>query len=291
MSERSFANRSLKDVRSPAHLAPPPVMGFANHSKNLLIGLGGKEAIDLSHFIGAVHGIERMLGKADNPLRRILNYASEHFLSKLPVVYALTVIGRADDGALHMRGLFVGTDLDCFTRACQLSAEVNITKVERPLKKVVAYLSEEEFRSTWLGNKSIYRTRMAVADDGELIVLAPGVEVFGECSQLDGVIRRHGYRTTPEVMQMLEDSLELKQSLSVAAHLIHGSTEKRFRVIYCPGGLSKKEIEGVGYEYGDIAFYSKRLVTIFPPANHHLNASHVLLTLVCSPVIMRIIQI
>jgi hypothetical protein len=55
-------------------------MGMANFNKNMFVGVGGLEAINLSHFIGAVYGMENMMGKADNPLRAILNHASEQFL-------------------------------------------------------------------------------------------------------------------------------------------------------------------------------------------------------------------
>lgn len=52
------------------------------------------------------------------------------------------------------------------------------------------FLDRDEFKSTWLGNKSIYRTRMAMADGGELIVMAPGVTKFGEDPAIDALIRR-----------------------------------------------------------------------------------------------------
>lgn len=95
------------------------------------------------------------------------------------------------------RGVFIGDDEECFLKAAELSLEVNFELLDAPLDKVVVYLDPEEFKSTWLGNKSIYRTRMAIADDGELIVLAPGVARFGEDKRIDELIRKYGYRTTP----------------------------------------------------------------------------------------------
>jgi len=246
-------------IVSLGQVVPHEVMGMANHSKNLLVGVGGADAINFSHFIGACYGMENMMGRADTPLRLILNYAADHFLNKLPILYVLTVRGRnAATGQLVTRGLFIGTGIQCFNEASKLSLQVNFELLDAPLKKVVVYLDPNEYHSTWLGNKSIYRTRMAMADNGHLIILAPGVKTFGEDPSIDLLIRKFGYRTTPEVMQYVKDNLDLLKNLSAAAHLIHGTTEGRFHVQYCTGGLSKAEIESVGYDYGEIEAAMKR---------------------------------
>jgi len=239
-------------ILSVGQVVPHEVIGMANYNKNLFVGTGGPEGINKSHFVGAVHGIERILGKADNPVRRMLNYASEHFIKHLPVVYIHTVVGRDDSGKLVIRGLFIGDDPDVFTLAASLSLKVNFTVFEKPLRKVVVYLDPSEFKSTWLGNKSIYRTRMAMADDGELIVLAPGLKEFGEDKEIDRLIRKYGYRGTPATLEALRQNEELKQNLSAAAHLIHGSTEGRFSVTYCPGNLTQEQIESVNFKYADL---------------------------------------
>jgi len=232
---------------------PHEVIGMANYNKNLFVGTGGVAGINESHFIGAAYGMERMMGRADTPLRRILNYAQDHFCRHLPLLFMLTVIGPRADGTLAVRGLYIGDDVDCFQQAAALSVEVNFTVLDEPLEKVVVYLDPEEFHSTWLGNKSIYRTRMAIADAGELVVLAPGVGMFGEDEEIDRLIRKYGYRTTPEIMRFVQESGDLGKNLSAAAHLIHGSSEGRFKITYCPGKLSREEIESVGYEYSDLA--------------------------------------
>lgn len=193
------------------------------------------------------------MGRSDTPLRRILHYAQDHFCTHLPLLFVLTVIGLDAQGECVVRGLFVGDDHECFELASELSAEVNISVLDKAPEKVVVYLDPAEFHSTWLGNKAIYRTRMAIADAGELIILAPGVRTFGEDPQIDRLIRQFGYRTTPEIMRFVYDDESLRANLSAAAHLIHGSSEGRFRVVYCPGGLSREEIEVVGYHYADLA--------------------------------------
>jgi hypothetical protein len=185
-------------------------------------------------------------------VRRVLNYASDHFAGELPVLYVLTVIGRDQSGKLVVRGLFIGDDDECFLKASELSLEVNFEMLDKALPKVLVYLEPEEFKSTWLGNKSIYRTRMALADRGELVVLAPGLSTFGEDAEIDRLIRKYGYRTSPEILQAVEANAELQNNLSAAAHLIHGSSEERFHICYCPGKLSREEIESVNYSYADL---------------------------------------
>ncbi len=239
-------------ILSIGQVVPHEVIGMANYNKNIFVGTGGQQGINESHFIGAAYGMERMMGRADTPLRRILNYAQDQFCGHLPLVYVLTVVGTNDAGELVTRGLFIGDDHECFEKAAALSVEVNFKVLDEEMHKVVVYLDPEEFHSTWLGNKSIYRTRMAIADGGELVVLAPAVKTFGEDPEIDRLIRKYGYRTTPEVMDFVENNDDLKNNLSAAAHLIHGSSEQRFKVTYCPGELTQAEVEGVGYSYAGL---------------------------------------
>ena len=254
-------NKLLRDgghdlILSIGQVVPHEVVGMANGSKNIFIGTGGVMGIHRSHFLGAVYGMERMMGRADTPVRRVLNYASEHFGKQLPqIVYVQTVVNKNAAGELVMRGLFIGDDNECFELAAALSLECNFLMMAREIKKAVVFLDPDEFHSTWLGNKSVYRTRMALADGAELVVLAPGVREFGEDKTIDTLIRRYGYCGTPATLESVKTDAELAANLSAAAHLIHGSSEGRFTIRYCPGELTREEIEGVGYEYGELAEY------------------------------------
>jgi nickel-dependent lactate racemase len=239
-------------ILSIGQVVPHEVVGMANYNKNIFIGTGGKEGIDKSHFLGAVYGMERMMGRVDTPVRKVLNYASDNFANHLPVIYIQTVVDKDERGELGLCGIFIGDDYDNFKQAAALSMKVNFEMMENPLKKVVVFLDPHEFKSTWLGNKSIYRTRMAIADGGELIVLAPGLRQFGEDRMIDKLIRRYGYATTPEILKFVGDSDDLKNNLSAAAHLIHGSSEGRFSVTYCPGHLTEEEILGVKFKYANL---------------------------------------
>ncbi len=248
-------------IVSIGQVVPHEVAGMANHNKNVLVGAGGRDMINKTHFLGAVCGMESIMGRADTPVRRAFDYAEEHFLGCDRIFYALTVT-EAVGGQLKLRGLYAGTGREPFRRAAALAVRANLKLLDKPIHKAVVFLDPAEFKSTWLGNKAIYRTRMAMADAGELLVLAPGVQRFGEDATVDRLIRQFGYHGTSATLAACRKSRELRQNYSAAAHLIHGSTEGRFRVIYAPGGLSRKEIEGVGYEYADI----QELLSRYPPA-------------------------
>ena len=239
-------------ILSIGQVVPHEVIGMANYNKNILVGTGGREAINRSHYLSAVYGMERIMGRAENPVRSMLNYASDRFLRHLPIVYVLTVVGRTAEGTLAVRGLFIGDDAECFHRAAELSLQVNFEILDQPIHKAVVYLDPHEFHSTWLGNKAIYRTRMALADGAELIILAPGVKKFGEDAAIDALIRRYGYCGTPATLAAVRNHADLADDLSAAAHLIHGSSERRFTIRYCPGYLTEEEIRNVGYEYADL---------------------------------------
>lgn len=249
-------------ILSVGQVVPHEVIGMANFNKNILVGTGGREGINRSHYLGAVYGMERIMGKAQNPVRNVLNYAGDRFLRDLPIVYVQTVVGRKSDGSLAVRGLYIGDDQECFLRAAELSVQVNFEMLDEPIQKAVVYLDPEEFHSTWLGNKAVYRTRMALADNAELIILAPGVKEFGEDKRIDELIRKYGYKGTPATLKAVEENADLAGDLSAAAHLIHGSSEGRFRITWCPGHLTREEIESVGYSYADL----KQMLKVYDPA-------------------------
>lgn len=243
-------------ILSIGQVVPHEVVGMANYNKNIFVGTGGAEAINKSHYVGAVYGMERMMGHPDTPVRKLFNYASDNFGHILSVIYVLTVVGVNKDGEQQTFGLFVGDSYDVFDEAAKLSLKVNFEMVEHPLKKVIVWLDPTEFKSTWLGNKSVYRTRMAIAEGGQLIILAPSLIEFGEDKEIDRLIRKYGYYGTPATLQAVSENEELQNNLSAAAHLIHGSSEGRFSITYCPGknseNLTQKEIESVGFEWADI---------------------------------------
>lgn len=241
-------------ILSIGQVVPHEVIGMANYTKNIFVGVGGSSGINLSHYLGATYGMERIMGRAMSPVRDVMEYARTHFIPQLPIVYVQTVMAKDPvTGGMALKGLFIGDDFECFRRAAELSLETNFIMVDRPLKKCIVWLDPDEFKSTWLGNKSIYRTRMALADGAELIVLAPGLREFGEDPDIDALIRKYGYKGTPHTLEATRANRELQDNLSAPAHLIHGSSEGRFRITYCPGpGMTREEIEGVGFDYAPL---------------------------------------
>src|SRR5258706_918817 len=249
-------------ILSIGQVVPHEVIGMANYNKNILVGTGGPDSINRSHYLGAVYGMERIMGRADNPVRRVLNYAASQFLASLPIVYVLTVVSRNAAGVPVARGLFIGDDSECFHRAAELSFQVNLALMPKPLRKVVVYLDPREFHSTWLGNKAIYRTRMALQNGGELIVLAPGVREFGEDATIDRLIRKYGYIGTEATLAMVSKNDDLGANLSAAAHLIHGSSEDRFQIVWFPAHLTREEVEQVGFQYAE----PTKMMQLYDPA-------------------------
>ena len=247
-------------ILSVGQVVPHEVIGMANYTKNIFVGVGGSDFINKSHFIGATYGMERIMGRADSPVRAVLEYARQHFIKHLPIVYVQTVLAKNEaTGKMDLKGLFIGDDFECFRKASELSLQTNFIMVDRQIRKCIVWLDPEEFKSTWLGNKAVYRTRMAIADGGELIVLAPALREFGEDKTIDALIRKYGYKGTAHTLKCTNENKDLQDNLGASAHLIHGSSEGRFTITYCPGPeMSRAEIEGVGFNYADLEETMKR---------------------------------
>jgi len=248
---RRLLDKSYDLILSIGQVVPHEVVGMANYSKNVFVGCGGSNMINKTHMLGAFYGMERIMGQDHSPVRKVFDYAEEHFIKDLPLVYVLTVTTNEEEGVV-IHGLFIGRSRKVFEEAVALSQEKNITFVDKPLKKVVVYLDPHEFKSTWLGNKAVYRTRMAIADGGELLVLAPGVRQFGEDARNDELIRKYGYVGREQVIRLLKENEDLQGNQSVAAHLIHGSSDGRFSITYAVKHLSREEVENVNFRYMSI---------------------------------------
>jgi Uncharacterized conserved protein len=242
-------------ILSIGQVVPHEVIGMANYTKNIFVGVGGSAGINRSHYLGATFGMERIMGRAKSPVRDVMEYARQHFIKELPIVYVQTVLAKNQDtGKIELKGLFIGDDFECFRLAAELSLETNFIMLDREIKKCIVWLDPEEFKSTWLGNKAIYRTRMALADGAQLIILAPALKEFGEDTVIDGLIRKYGYKGTPATLEATRNNTDLQNNLGASAHLIHGSSEGRFNITYCPGPeMSRADIESVGFCFGDLA--------------------------------------
>jgi nickel-dependent lactate racemase len=250
-------NRTLMEepwdlVINVGHVVPHEVLGFANHNKNYFIGLGGKDMICAAHLAAASCGIENNLGNLITPLRACFNWAEDRYLSELPDLYVQVVLARNEQDQLVHTGLYVGDDLETYLAAARHSREENITVFDEPVEKIVCVMQGDEFFSTWVANKAVYRTRMALADGGELVIIAPGLKRFGEQPEVDAFIRKYGYVGTPRVMEQYEQNADMQDLAHATAHLIHGSSEGRFTITYAPGHMTQADIEGVNFRFADI---------------------------------------
>ena len=235
-------------ILSIGQVVPHEVVGMANYTKNIVVGCGGSRFINRSHMLGAFYGMERIMGRDQTPVRKVFDYAQEHFLTQLPIEYVLTVTTTENDKT-NILGMYIGKERACFERAVHLSQKHNLNYLSRPMKTCVVWLDEREFHSTWLGNKAVYRTRMAMADGGRLIVLAPGVRMFGEDTENDRIIRKYGYIGRKRVLDLVKSEKDLQENLGAAAHLIHGSSDGRFGITYATKQLTCEKIEGVAFDY------------------------------------------
>ena len=245
---RRLLEKSYDLIISIGQVVPHEVSGMANYTKNILVGCGGKRTIDKTHLLGAFYGMERILGRMENPVRKVFDYAEENFLNEIPLLYILTVTTQSGNSS-NLWGVFIGKERKVFEEAVKLSLEKNITFLEKPVEKIVVFLEEQEFKSTWLGNKAIYRTKLAIKDGGELIIIAPGVRQFGEDRENDVIIRRYGYIGREKIIEKFRENKDLQENQSVTAHLIHGSSDERFTVTYAVSKLTREEVESVNYRY------------------------------------------
>ncbi len=244
-------------ILSIGQVVPHEVIGMANHAKNVFVGCGGKTTIHQTHMIGAVFGMERMMGKDHTPVRKVLDYGMEHFLNNRPIHFVLTVT-TAPQGDILTHGLYLSKDRSGLNKAIVKAQEMNIDFLDRGIKKCIVYLDPKEFKSTWLGNKSVYRTRMAIADGGELIVLAEGVNKFGEDKTIDALIRKYGYAGRLQVLEWFKENVDLQQNMSAAAHLIHGSSDGRFNITYAVKNISQDEVNSVKFNAADYDEVAKK---------------------------------
>ena len=246
---KRLLDKSYDLIISIGQVVPHEVVGMANYSKNIFVGCGGSSMINSSHMLGAFYGLERIMGQDFSPVRKVFDYAEENFIKDIPLMYVLTVTTTNEKDETLIHGIYIGRKRELFQMSVNKSQKMNMTKLNKPIKKAVVYLDPREFRSTWLGNKAVYRARMAMEEGGELIILAPNVKKFGEDDENDRLIRKYGYVGRKKVLELVKTEEDLKNNLSVAAHLIHGSSDNKFKVTYCTKYLSKEEIESVGFKY------------------------------------------
>lgn len=245
---RELLSGKYDAIISIGQVVPHEIAGMAGYTKNLVVGCGGGEMINVSHFLGVFFGRHRIVGETDTPPRRLFDYAQKNMLDALPLTFVLTVMSQQGGKDVY-RGIFIGKERETFEQAAVLSQKVNITHVEKQVKKCVVWMDPHSYHSTWVTNKAIYRTQKMVAEDGEIIVIAPGVCVFGENDLADKAIRKYGYRPREEMLELYQSDPLLRGNMSLAGHLIRSVPSSRTKITYCTNKLTREEIEHANFCY------------------------------------------
>src|SRR5262245_34232919 len=196
---------------------PHEVAGFAGGAKYFFPGVAGPDLTHMTHWLGALATIERVIGRVETPTRRMIEAAAA--LVPMPVI-SFTSVSTRGQGGLRTHALFAGDVVDTLRRAAAVSAHVHIRYTGRKYRRIVALL-DRHYDELWVGGKASYKLGGIVEDGGELIIYAPHLR---EISTTHGrLIEKYGYAPLEQVREMVAGSDELRANLCVAAHLAHVS--------------------------------------------------------------------
>ena len=205
---------------------PHEVAGFSGGAKYFFPGVSGPDLTHLTHWLGALAGIENTIGRIETPPRHLFEAAADYVPAS---VISLSSVVTRRDGRMRTHALFCGECRQAVRQAAAVSRKVHIRYTGRKYRRVVALL-DSHLHDLWVGGKASYRLGGIVEEGGELIIYAPHVV---EISDVHGeLIKRFGYAPLEKIRQFVEQSEELRQNLCVAAHLAHVSYAGRT----LPGG-------------------------------------------------------
>ena len=209
---------------------PHEVAGFAGGAKYFFPGVAGPELTHTTHWLGALAGIENIIGRVDTPTRRLIEAATDLIAAR--IISLNTVISRTSDDELVTYALFTGDIREAFRRAAEVSRKVHIRYTGRKYKKVVALL-DPHYDELWVGGKASYKLGAIIEEGGELIIYAPHLTKLSETH--GELIEKYGYAPLESVRDMLGVSQELRENLCIAAHLAHvayaGRVDERGNVV------------------------------------------------------------
>jgi nickel-dependent lactate racemase len=202
-------------------VVPHEVAGFAGGAKYLFPGVAGPALTHLTHWLGALATIERVIGRVETPTRHIIEAAADRVTT--PVIALTSVATRTAEG-LRTHALFAGTLRETIRQAAAVSAHVHIRHLGRRYRSVIALL-DDHYDEMWVAGKASYKLGAIIEDGGELIIYAPHLKAI---STTHGrLIEKYGYAPLEQVREMVDGSDELRANLCVAAHLAHVSYGSR----------------------------------------------------------------
>jgi nickel-dependent lactate racemase len=197
---------------------PHEVAGFAGGAKYLFPGVAGPDLTHATHWLGALAGIENVIGRVETPTRHMIEAAADFVAAQ--IITLNSVITREEDNRLRTHALFAGDFRDAFRRAAEVSRQVHIKYTGRKYQRVVALL-DEHYDELWVGGKASYKLGGIIKEGGELIIYAPHLRSISETH--GRLIEKYGYAPLDRVREMVALSTELQNNLAVAAHLAHVS--------------------------------------------------------------------
>lgn len=209
---------------------PHEVAGFAGGAKYFFPGVAGPDLTHTTHWLGALAGIENIIGEVETPTRKLIEAAGD--LIPARVISLNSVVSRDANGELVTYALFTGDFREAFRRAAEVSRQVHIRYTNRKYQTVVALL-DSHYDEMWVGGKASYKLGAVIEDGGELIIYAPHLTKISETH--GALIEKYGYAPLEVVRDMLGASAELRENLCIAAHLAHvayaGRTDEHGRVV------------------------------------------------------------
>lgn len=224
---------------------PHEVAGFAGGAKYFFPGVAGPELTHTTHWLGALAGIENIIGRVDTPTRRLIEAATD--LIDARIISLNTVVSRRSDDELMTYALYTGDIREAFRRAAEVSRQVHIRYTGRKYKRVIALL-DPHYDELWVGGKASYKLGAIIEEGGELIIYAPHLTRLSETH--GALIEKYGYAPLESVRDMLGVSQELRENLCIAAHLAHVAYEGRFKITMATG-LDEETCRRVNLGYMD----------------------------------------
>src|SRR5258706_11168481 len=106
---------------------PHEVAGFSGGAKYLFPGIAGQDIIDFTHWLGALVTSMHTIGIKDTPVRRVIHRAAE-FIDRPMLCLPLVLRGH------DLHGLYIGPHMEAWSQAADLSAQLNIIYVQRPVR-------------------------------------------------------------------------------------------------------------------------------------------------------------
>ena len=197
---------------------PHEVAGFSGGAKYFFPGISGADLTNATHWIGALAGIENIIGQIETPTRFLIEKAADFIQAE--IINFTSVVSRNNQNLLQTHALFAGDFREIFRKSAAISRQIHIKFVDKKFKKVLAIL-DEHYTELWTGGKASYKLGGIIEDGGELVIYAPHLTRISETH--GAFIEKYGYAPIEKIKELAANSEELQKNLCVAAHLAHVS--------------------------------------------------------------------